>query len=179
MDNDKVLSEIISRCQAGDEDAFARLVDMYAARCYAYFYRLTGDRRVSDDLLSDLMLKLVEKIGLFKKGSFEKWLFTIASNIFYDYLRQQYRRKKLLDAKVKQIQSDKPPLKHETEMIDKLQRQMAKLDIKTAELLMLRYYSGLSFKDIAEMRSEPIGTTLSKVHRGLKKLKEMMEKDDD
>jgi RNA polymerase sigma-70 factor, ECF subfamily len=41
--------------------------------------------------------------------------------------------------------------------------------------MMLRFYSDLSFKDIAEMRSEPIGTTLAKLHRGLKKLKENME----
>jgi len=40
---------------------------------------------------------------------------------------------------------------------------------------MLRFYGDLSFKELAEMRSEPMGTTLSKVHRGLKKLKEWME----
>jgi DNA-directed RNA polymerase specialized sigma24 family protein len=40
---------------------------------------------------------------------------------------------------------------------------------------MLRFYSELSFKEMAEMRGEPIGTTLAKVHRGLKKLRELME----
>ena len=40
---------------------------------------------------------------------------------------------------------------------------------------MLRFYSQLSFKEIAAMRGEPIGTTLSKVHRGLRKLRELME----
>jgi len=39
----------------------------------------------------------------------------------------------------------------------------------------LRFYSQLSFKAIARMRSEPIGTTLAKTHRGLKKLRQMME----
>jgi len=39
---------------------------------------------------------------------------------------------------------------------------------------MLRFYSRLSFKEIAKMRSEPIGTTLPKLHRGLKKLRELM-----
>ncbi|MGA2094130.1 MAG: sigma factor-like helix-turn-helix DNA-binding protein [Sedimentisphaerales bacterium] len=38
----------------------------------------------------------------------------------------------------------------------------------------MRYYSQLSFKEIAELRGEPIGTTLSKVHRGLKRLRELM-----
>jgi RNA polymerase sigma-70 factor (ECF subfamily) len=56
-----------------------------------------------------------------------------------------------------------------------LQIQLDRLDKDTRELIMLRFYSDLSFKEIAEMRSEPIGTTLAKLHRGLKKLKEFME----
>jgi RNA polymerase sigma-70 factor (ECF subfamily) len=56
-----------------------------------------------------------------------------------------------------------------------LQVQLGKLDTDTRELIMLRFYSQASFKKIAEMRSEPIGTTLSKLHRGLKKLRELME----
>jgi len=56
-----------------------------------------------------------------------------------------------------------------------LQIQLEKLDAETRELIMLRFYSQLSFKEMAEMRGEPIGTTLSKVHRGLKKLRERME----
>jgi DNA-directed RNA polymerase specialized sigma24 family protein len=53
---------------------------MYAGRCYGYFYRLTGDRDLSDELLSELFIKLVEKIGSYKGGAFESWLFKIASN---------------------------------------------------------------------------------------------------
>ena len=45
----------------------------------------------------------------------------------------------------------------------------------TRELIMLRFYSQASFKEIAAIRSEPIGTTLSKLHRGLKKLQKLME----
>jgi RNA polymerase sigma-70 factor, ECF subfamily len=41
-------------------------------------------------------------------------------------------------------------------------------------VIIMRYYSQLSFKEIAESRGEPIGTTLSKVHRGLKRLRELM-----
>jgi RNA polymerase sigma-70 factor (ECF subfamily) len=51
---------------------------------------------------------------------------------------------------------------------------MAKLDAETAELLMLRFYGQLTFREIAELRSEPVGTVLSKVHRGLKRLRELM-----
>ncbi len=173
------LESIIAGCQAGSNEAFSRLVDIYASRCYGYFYRLCGNSTISDELLSKLFVKLVEKIGSFKGGSFEKWLFTTAGNLFRDHLRYQYRQKKLLTAKADQLETERPRTKADTDMADKLQVQLEKLDPETAQLLMLHFYGGFSFKELAEMRSEPIGTTLSKVHRGLKKLRELMEKFDE
>ena len=177
MNARKDLKEIIAACQAGSNEAFSQLVDLYASRCYGYFYRLTGNAAQSNDLLSMLFLKLVTRIGTFRlaTGSFEKWLFTIASNIFRDHLRRQYRQKKLLEAKAEELKTAAmTPAKADSEMIDKLQIQMARLDAETSELLMLRFYGGLTFREIAEMRSEPIGTVLAKVHRGLKRLRELM-----
>jgi RNA polymerase sigma-70 factor (ECF subfamily) len=132
------LAQIIIGCKNRDSKCFSQIVDMYASRCYGYFYRLTGNNDVSDELLSELFVKLVEKVASYKGGSFDGWLFKIAANIFHDYLRSKQR------------------------------------DTDTRELIMLRFYSELSFKEIAQMRSEPIGTTLAKLHRGLKKLRELM-----
>lgn len=174
MDDREELNEIIAGCQKGEDKAFCRLVEAYSTRCYGYFYRLTGNAATSDDLLSKLFMRLVEKIGSFKGGSFGKWLFTIASNIFYDHLRHEYRQKRLLEARAKQVMDETPPRRADSEMADKLQRQLSKLDDDTAELIMLRFYGQLSFKELSELRGEPIGTTLSKVHRGLKKLRELM-----
>ena len=171
------LAQIIIGCKNKDSKCFSQVVDMYASRCYGYFYRLTGNNDLSDELLSELFVKLVEKIGSYKGGSFEGWLFKIASNIFHDYLRGKQRRKKLLDVQKKQIESRiTGPKQSDNEQIDKLQIQLRKLDTDTRELIMLRFYSQLSFKEIAVIRSEPIGTTLAKLHRGLKKLRELMER---
>ena len=170
------LARIIVGCRKGDSQCFSQLVDMYASRCYGYFYRLTGNNDISDELLSELFVKLVEKIATYKGGSFESWLFKIATNIFHDFLRSKQRRKKLLDVRKEQIELEVTELKRSgNEQIDKLQIQLKKLDTDTRELIMLRFYSQLSFKEIAKMRSEPIGTTLAKHHRGLKKLREFME----
>ena len=138
------LARIIEGCKDGDQSCFSRLIDVYSRQLYGYFYRLTGDRDISEDLLSELFVKLVEKIASFRGGSFQAWLFKIASNIFHDFLRQK-------------------------------QRQLNRLDSDTRELIMLRFYSEMSFKELSKMRGEPIGTTLSKVHRGLSKLRELME----
>jgi len=170
------LAEVISGCKGGDAECFSQIVDIYASRLYGYFYRLSGDSSVSDDLLSELFVKLVEKIGSYKGGSFESWIFRVATNIFHDYLRGKQRRKKLLEARKKQLKSKLTEEKRsEAEMLDRLQIQLKNMDTDTRELITLRFYSQLSFKEIAEMRAEPIGTTLAKMHRGLKKLREMME----
>jgi len=170
------LARIITGCKSGDAESFSEVVDIYASRFYGYFYRLTGNREASDDLLSELFVKLVEKISSFKGGSFESWLFKIASNIFYDYLRDKQRQKKLFEVQKRQFESKIIEAKQSgSERIDELQTQLGRLDTDTRELIMLRFYSQASFKEIAAMRSEPIGTTLSKLHRGLKKLQKLME----
>jgi RNA polymerase sigma-70 factor (ECF subfamily) len=170
------LARIITGCKSGDTESFSELVDIYASRLYGYFYRLTGNREVSDDLLSELFVRLIEKTSSFKGGSFESWLFKIASNIFYDYLRDKQRQKKLIEGRQKQLESEVTDANEaDGEEIDKLQVQLNRLDADTKELIMLRFYSEASFKEIAAMRSEPIGTILSKVHRGLKKLRKAME----
>jgi len=170
------LARIITGCKNGDSRCFSKVVDMYASRCYGYFYRLTGNNDISDELLSELFVKLVEKIGSYQGVSFESWLFKIATNIFHDHLRSKQRRKKLLDVLKKQLESEiTEPKRSDDEQIDKLQIRLKTLDTDTRELIMLRFYSQLSFKEIAELRSEPIGTTLAKMHRGLKKLRQVME----
>ncbi len=170
------LAQIIVGCRKGDAQCFSQLVDMYASRCYGYFYRLTGNNDISDELLSELFVKLVEKIASYKGGSFESWLFKIATNIFHDFLRSKQRRKKLLNVRKDQLESEVTELKKsDNEQVDRLQIQLKRLDTDTRELIMLRFYSQLSFKEMAKMRSEPIGTTLAKLHRGLKRLREFME----
>jgi RNA polymerase sigma-70 factor (ECF subfamily) len=169
-------STFIERLLKHDPDAFDELVERYSGRCYGYFYRLCGNPEASEELVSELLVKLVEKIGTFEGGSFEKWLFTVASNLFRDHLRRQYRYKRLLDEAAEQQRlTETSENTGQQAVYDKLQWALEKLDKETAELLMFRYYSQVSFKELAEMRNEPIGTTLSKVHRGLKRLRLLLE----
>jgi len=170
------LARIITGCKGGEAECFAQIVEMNSSRCYGYFYRLTGNNDISDELLSELFVKLVEKIGSYKGGSFESWLFRIASNIFHDHLRSKQRLKKMLESQVVEFEAGTVEhKKSEGELTDKLQIQLGRLDEETRELIMLRFYSQLSFKEIARIRSEPMGTTLAKTHRALKKLREYME----
>ena len=58
---------------------------------------------------------------------------------------------------------------------DDLQAALEKLDVETRELILKRYFGEMSFKELSSLNNEPIGTTLAKVHRGLKKLRSLME----
>lgn len=168
-------ARIIAGCRQGNADSFSKLIDIYATRCYGYFYRLTGDSNLSEELLSELFFRLVVKIDSYRGGVFDAWLFAIASNIFYDYLRNNKRSKRLLDIHRRNLQSKSTREKtSDQENIDKLQIQLAKLDRNTRELITLRFYSNLSLREIAEIRSEPIGTIACKLHRGLKRLRQLM-----
>lgn len=169
------LDKLISRCKKGDPEAFNTLIECYAERCYAYFYRLTGRADISEELLSDLFIRLFRKVRSFESGSFDKWIFTVASNLFRDSLRRQYRQKRLIEEKTELLKQSESAEKSNPEVFDKLQLALEKLDTETAELIVLRYYSQMSFKELAQMRKEPIGTTLSKVHRGIRKLRQIMD----
>src|SRR4030067_2570868 len=116
------LARVIPGCQRDEAKCFAQIVDMYASRCYGYFYRLTGNNDISDELLSELFVKLVEKIGSYKGGSFESWLFKIAANLFHDHLRGKQRRKKLLEVQQEQVEFEVvEPKKSDDEQFDRLQ----------------------------------------------------------
>jgi RNA polymerase sigma-70 factor (ECF subfamily) len=169
------LEQIITGCRKGEEDCFSQLLDVYAKRCFGYFYRLTGSRETSEDLLSELFVKLVENIGSYRGGSFDGWVFAMASNLFHDHLRFKQRQTRLLNGFGQRVQfrQAQDERKGDSEQ-DVLRGALEKLEDDVRELIMMRYYSQLSFKEISRLRREPIGTTLSKVHRGLKKLREII-----
>ena len=169
------LEQVIIGCRKGNEESFSQLVEIYGKRCFGYFFRLTGSRTTSDDLLSELFVKLVEKIGTYRGGSFDGWVFTIASNVFRDHLRLKQRQTRLLDGHSRRVQTQMAgDQEGRSDDSDTLQDAIGKLDNDVRELIIMRYYSQLSFSEIAKLRREPIGTTLSKVHRSLKKLRELM-----
>ncbi len=175
------LPQLIAGCKQGDVDSYNELVDLYAKKLYGFFYRLSGNRAVSNDLLSELFVKLVERIDKFRGGNFNGWIFRVASNLWHDWLRAKQRDVKAMDARAEQLR-EKQQLDEQKDSDDEaselLDKQLKRLDDDTRELIMMRYYSDMSFKEIAEVRGEPLGTVLSKVHRGMKKLREMMEQYD-
>jgi len=171
------IEKIAEGCKKGDTDAFDGLFRIFGDRIYGYFYRLTSNIDTSEDLTSELFVKVVEKIRTYKGPNFTAWIFSVAKNVFYDHLRQKQKLEKIIDSNIDRqlgnanLQNNKNVKMH----FDILQQHLERLDDKTKELIVLRFYSDMTFKEIANARGEPIGSVLSIIHRGLARLKTLME----
>jgi len=187
MSNDS-LAKIINRCQQGDEKAFGWLLREYGPRLYRYFLRTSGSADDAEDLLQDLFVKLLVKIGDYHhEGRFDNWLFCVAANLVRDHFRRRQRSVRTVPMQTnggigtvspaEAVSSGpRPEERLETkEQLDRLQQALGRLEPRESEIILLRHYGGLSFKEIAEHFQVPIGTALARVHRGRKKLNNMLE----
>jgi RNA polymerase sigma-70 factor (ECF subfamily) len=181
------LEKKLRLCQKGDPAAFAWLLEEYGSRLYGYFFRSTGSRHSSDDLLQELFVRLFEKMGEYRhEGRFEHWLFRIAANLVRDRFRREKRNAtefsfyekaeddtNLADAIPAKESGVESRLEH-LEQMDQLQRALQELPELDRELILARHYGGLSFNELADQFGMPVGTALSKVHRALKVLKRIL-----
>lgn len=184
------LAEVIARAQRREPQAFDQLLEAYGARLYGYFYRLCGSRHEAEDLLQETFVRLVRRIDQYQHdGHFEAWLFRIATNLVRDRLRRLRRRHEvqpdgeigengesgMLEASKESQPDSQLSLQEE---IDRLQGALARLSEEEREVIILRHFSQLSFREIAELMGTPLGTALARAHRGLRRLRQLMEDSD-
>ncbi|RPI64693.1 MAG: sigma-70 family RNA polymerase sigma factor [Planctomycetaceae bacterium] len=186
MESDR-LGIAIKSAQAGEPEGFSALMDAYGQRLYGYFFRATASHHDAEDLLGEMMLRLVQRLKSYDdRGRFEPWLFRVAANM----VRDRIRRVKTAPA-ITSLSADKGEGASLADQIpgenagveagmlgaeasDELTAAMEKLDINTRQMILLRHFGDMSFKDIAKMFDCPLGTVLAKVHRGLRMLRELM-----
>ncbi|MCG8407176.1 MAG: sigma-70 family RNA polymerase sigma factor [Phycisphaerales bacterium] len=189
--DDAALAEVIRRAQTGDASAFDRLVDAFGHRITGFFYRLTGSRDDAEDLVQEVFVRLVRMIAAYRhEDRFEAWLFRIAANLARDRVRKVRRAPKFVSASgAGESNEDANPRSLDGmegasepvdaglvggEQVDALNAALARLPIGEREVIMLRHFSQMSFREIAEIMEMPLGTALARSHRGLARLREMM-----
>lgn len=184
------LRSLIVLAKAHDAGAFQALLGEYGPRLYGYFLRATRSQHVAEDLLGEISLRLVRKLESYdERGRFDQWLFRIAANMVRDRIRRIKARPSLLSLATEdengremaeRISGQTQPVEAgmlAAEASEKLEVALAKLDETTRQMILLRHVSEMSFKDLAELFQCPLGTALARVHRGLKMLREWMDKD--
>jgi len=182
------LRETIAHAQAGDARAYERLLAGYGPRLYGYFYRVTGRHHDAEDLLGEWTLRLVRTLTSYDhRGRFEPWLFRIAANLVRDRIRRsktrpQPRSLSMGDSQGRSMVEDLPATAAGAdanclakEASERLERALQTLDETTREMILLRHFGGLRFRELARRFDCPLGTALAKVHRGLRKLRIAMD----
>lgn len=178
---------MIHKAQSGDSDALAELFSAYKSRLFGYFFRATGNRHDADDLLSEVALRLVRTLSRYRhQGRFEPWLFRMAANLVRDRIRRKKTRPNLAslsatdedgNSMAQRVEGAIPAVDANMlagESREELQAALSQLDDTTREMILLRHFADMSFKEIAQQFDCPLGTALAKVHRGLKALKGIM-----
>jgi RNA polymerase sigma-70 factor (ECF subfamily) len=183
---DPELTALIAAAQRGDAQALHGLVDRYSSRLFGFLFRLCGRRNEAEDLMQEVFVRIVRTIERYRDdGRFEAWLFRIAANLVRDSIRRRRRRPTQIgpdandddDPLDRAADSAGPPeaALETAEEVARLNAALQRLPDAEREVIMLRHFSDLSFKEVADIMGTPIGTALARSHRALRRLKELME----
>ena len=187
MESEQVRA-MIRGARAGREQAYQEFLAAYGPRLFGYFYRATGSAHDAEDLLGEVMVRLLRRLGDYdERGRFEPWLFSIAANLVRDRIRRARARPSMasLEADDGDHGSLGDALPGDPQPVDAglmaresgaaLHAALEALDEASRQMVLLRHFAEMSFKEIAEVFECPVGTVLAKVHRALKALRAAME----
>lgn len=184
----QAIAALLTRCQAGDKTAWDALVEAYWSRLYGYALRATANPELAQDLVQETFLRIVQRLGSYDdQGKFEAWLFRILVNLARDHGRRLSRhptqstaiendgqRAEMTDDIAAIVPAPHEPV-HQREEVDALQAALRQLPEGDRQILLLRHFADMPFKDIARTLNCPIGTVLARAHRALGKLRNLME----
>ena len=183
----KQLRATIASAQAGSAEGYQALLEAYGPRLYGYFFRATASHHDAEDMLSELMLRLIRQMKNYDdRGRFEPWLFRIAANMVRDRIRRMKSNPGAVSLSAEsdsgQSLSEQLPGSEAivdaemlaTEASEEVGAALDKLDVTTREMILLRYFGEMSFKELADIFQCPLGTVLARVHRGLRTLRQWM-----
>lgn len=179
---------IVQRVQAGEVAAFDRLILKYRERVYAIIYNLTANREDAADLTQDTFIKAFQAINRFKgNSSFFTWIYRIAVNTTYTYLRRNRLRRffsfdtlheELAPREVLEALTAKTNLPRERalrELQEKLNEALQTLSIKHRTVVVLYEIESLSHQQIAEVMHCSVGTVRSRLHYAKQQLQAELE----
>ena len=166
---------MIERSIAGDQSAFALLVNRYQRLAIGIVYRMTGQSQLAEDLAQEAFIKAWVNLAQIRKGSsFRSWLGRITTNVTIDYLRRSKPETELNERLA--VQAESPPARVlKSELRDRVRDAVLEIPAQSRAALVLREYEDLSYKEIAETLDIPMGTVMSRLSYARKRLREILE----
>jgi RNA polymerase sigma-70 factor (ECF subfamily) len=182
--------DLLARFGRGQRETFGVLVRRYERELYGYLKRYLGDGSLAEDVFQNTFLQLYTKINLYEPGRpVRPWLYTIATHQAIDALRRNARHQILsLDQPLDDrgdndlgtlfglLDNHTPgPLEQaqDEEQRHNVRAGVDRLPDFLRHVVLLAYYQGLKYKDIADILAIPVGTVKSRLHTALIKLHEM------
>ena len=171
----------------GDANAFGSLYELYYSKIFGYVLRRTANIQVAEHITSEVFFNALKNIAKFNwRGiPFSAWLYRIATNEIASYFRHgkgsQVRWEDTAEFEVDSIPSAEEELLEAEVELKRHEQYLAlhdniyKLKIKYQEVITLRFFENKQINEISEILGKREGTVKSLLHRGLKKLRKLME----
>lgn len=177
--DEQEVQRLVSECQNGETASFGRLYDLYINSVYRYVYYRVNQEDV-EDVVEDVFVRVWENIDKYVPGEhpFSSWLFRIAHNLVVDHYRKTRKHISLRENLPKHIiQSDDDPADWASTRINQAFIRESLVDLKESyqQVLVLKYLSGFSNKEIAEIMDSNEGNVRILQYRALKALREILE----
>ena len=177
---------LLGQYLAGDQSAISQLIDRHSRRVRDYIRMMVKDRDLADDILQETLIKVVRVIdeGRYTdSGKFLSWVLRIAHNQVIDYFRQQKQQKQLTEADagydvLGTLRFAEPTV--EDRMVSEqiaadLRNLVEELPAEQREVVKMRYYANLTFKEIAEATDVSVNTALGRMRYALINLRRMIQ----
>ena len=177
-------TQLVQAFQQGQGQALEVLVNRYKDKIYSSILFLVKDKYLAEDMFQDVFIKVIDTIRnnrYTEEGKFLPWALRIAHNLCVDYFRKVKRSPAIKTSddrdifEVLNMNSESP----ETMMMqgqshDRVRRLVDMLPMEQREVIVLRHYADLSFKEIAEMTNCSINTAWGRMRYGLIIMRKMM-----
>ncbi len=163
--------ELMMQVQAGDDAALGVLIQRWRGPLYGFLHRRV-EASATDDLFQDTWLRVVRSRGRFDPSRrFSTWLFQIANNLCRDRGRRLASWQRARAALARTAASAEEPRPLPPELALDVHERLGELPERLREVLLLRYFGGLSEPEIAEAASIPRGTVKSRLHAAVRALR--------
>ncbi len=159
----------------GDPAGFDELLRRYKRPLFGYVYKMLGDKGEAEDVFQETFIRIIRNASKYDpEKRFSSWLFSIAHNLSIDSLRTRKTRP-LPFADPPEIGASAaydPELSAMNSQTGRvIQAAIAGLPEQQRQVFIMREYSGMSFKEIAEATESPLNTVLGRMHLAVKKLR--------
>lgn len=177
--------QLISNYLEGDEKAFEELLSRHKQRIYTSIYLFVKDQSLAEDIFQEVFIKIIDTLRKGKynhEGKFLQWALRISYNMCVDYFRRNKRRPKVSPTETFDIfdvlqsserNAEQSIIRSQTH--DKIRTLVDMLPPEQREVVILRHYADMSFKEIAKLTRVSINTALGRMRYALINIRKLVE----